>query len=70
MATEYQRSYCKLLIWIDRTKQTGDIIKLSKYLDVELKKRMAAYEEECTASIFEDLAKSLWLSSSHSTMVR
>jgi len=36
---------------------TGDIIKLSQYLDVELNKRMAAYEEECTASHYEDLAQ-------------
>jgi len=34
---------------------TGDIIKLSKYLDVELPKRTAAYEGECTAVNYEEL---------------
>jgi len=32
-----------------------DIIKLSKYLDVELPKRTAAYEGECTAVNYEEL---------------
>lgn len=36
---------------------TGDIIKLSKYLDVELKEKTASYEQECTAVHYEELVQ-------------